>query len=418
MEGQMSIRRLSTILAVTPVAATLLLFAQPGGAQAPRFQSGVDVVVVDVTIIGSDGNPIATLTKPDFVLTVDGKPRDVVSVVVQDYRAVASGGAAAPGADAAGSASGTPARAPERRFLLLVDRATLGHGDWRKALKGARSFVDSLPSGDGVGVAMLPASNLTLRFDQSREAVKKELEKPLRSSFGWEGEAQPTLQAQWSVDDMLYNIESVVHGLSRLDGPKHLVLVGAPLLVCETRVPGPRPVATAAEDRAGQASPAAQLQAQQALEQATAAARQAGQTQRASSMLIRTRAIADAAGLGRVRIHTLTLGDSSGWSSPSTRLSNNPEAIDAAAERSVGLGTNNLASATGGLALFPVTADTFFNRLSRELSVSYALAFAPQPGDDDGKPHRIEVKVPTAGRVTVRARDEFVVPTGALKTTR
>jgi VWFA-related protein len=414
----MSTRRPISIVAVTCTAVTLLWFAPPGHAQAPRFQSGIDMVVVDVNVIGSDGAPLATLTKPDFVLTVDGTPREIGSVTMRDYRvggADTDGGGAVP--VPAPRAGAGPARSPERRFLLLVDRETLNHGDWRKAVKGARSFVDSLPSGDGVGVAILPASNLALRFDLSREAVKKELEKPLQSSFGWDGEAQPTLLAQRSVDDMLHNIEAVVRGLSRLEGAKHLVLVGAPLLECETRVPRSRPSA-AAGDQAGQSSPAAQAQAQQAAEQATAAARQARQTERASLMLARTRAIADAAGLGRVRIHTLTLGDSTGWSSPSAQLSNNAEEIGATARRTVGLGTNNLASATGGLALFPVTADTFFNRLSRELSVSYELTFAPQPGDDDGKAHRIEVEVRSAGRVTVRARDEFVIPTGALKTTR
>jgi len=55
-----------------------------------------------------------------------------------------------------------------------------------------------------------------------------------------------------------------------------------------------------------------------------------------------------------------------------------------------------------------------FDRLSLEMSAYYLIGFDPEPGDRDGKPHRISVKVSRPG-LTIRARPEFVVPVPSAK---
>ena len=133
VRGPMTMRSPFTVIAGPVAAAALLVSALPGRAQPPRFQSGVDVVVVDVAVVGGDGSPVASLTKEDFVLRVDGQPREITSVSVQDYtRADAARSAAAPTAAVAAGQS----RPPDRTFLLLIDRSHISHGDWRKASQG------------------------------------------------------------------------------------------------------------------------------------------------------------------------------------------------------------------------------------------------------------------------------------------
>jgi tetratricopeptide (TPR) repeat protein len=78
----------------------------------------------------------------------------------------------------------------------------------------------------------------------------------------------------------------------------------------------------------------------------------------------------------------------------------------ALAEEGLGI----LAGLTRGSVLRVVSSpDPAFNRLGLELSAYYLLSFAPEPGDRDGKPHRIKVEVPRRKGLEVRARNQFRV---------
>ena len=61
------------------VTTALLLATLSGQAQDVVFRSGVDLVTVDATVIGSDGRPVTELLPADFVVKVDGRTRRVVS---------------------------------------------------------------------------------------------------------------------------------------------------------------------------------------------------------------------------------------------------------------------------------------------------------------------------------------------------
>src|SRR5437868_632409 len=47
--------------------------------QAPVFRSSVELLEVDVSAVDDQGRPIPDLRDSDFIVTVDGKPRRVVS---------------------------------------------------------------------------------------------------------------------------------------------------------------------------------------------------------------------------------------------------------------------------------------------------------------------------------------------------
>jgi hypothetical protein len=76
-----------SIVAIS-LAGLLVLSAQqapPPGPQTPasvpkgtfKFESTVQLVVVDVTAKDKNGKPIEGLTEKDFTITEDGKPQDI-----------------------------------------------------------------------------------------------------------------------------------------------------------------------------------------------------------------------------------------------------------------------------------------------------------------------------------------------------
>jgi hypothetical protein len=76
-----------------------------------------------------------------------------------------------------------------------------------------------------------------------------------------------------------------------------------------------------------------------------------------------------------------------------------------------------LAGVTGGLAITTPTGEAAFTRLSRVLAAAYILGVETEPGERDGKPHDIRVRMVSREGVTVRARQQFRIdPRGAVAT--
>ena len=69
-----------------------------------------------------------------------------------------------------------------------------------------------------------------------------------------------------------------------------------------------------------------------------------------------------------------------------------------------------LSTLTGGLAMAPVSGDSFFERFEREQAGRYVLAFEPTSADRDGRAHEIRVTIRNHHGSTVRTRHEFAVP--------
>jgi hypothetical protein len=80
------------ILVLASAAAAFLdggapIAAQQAGPQTPSFRSGVEVVTVDVGVVDRQGQPVRGLTPDDFVVTVAGQPRHVVTAEFIDRSA-------------------------------------------------------------------------------------------------------------------------------------------------------------------------------------------------------------------------------------------------------------------------------------------------------------------------------------------
>lgn len=96
-----------------PLLFGAALFGQPAVVE----KIDVAIVNVDVTVTGADGKPVAALSRDDFTIFDDGRPQTMTN-----FYAVSSA-AAAPSTAAGGTTAGPPLQEPRfrRRVFVLVD---------------------------------------------------------------------------------------------------------------------------------------------------------------------------------------------------------------------------------------------------------------------------------------------------------
>lgn len=389
--------RRPALRAVALVMTLPVLGRFAGAAAGPQasqvLRSAVDVVTVDVAVSTPRGEPITDLGVDDFEVTVDGQPRRVV--VFRQAQPI--GRAASPAADSA-PASDDGIHPPERLFVLVVDRTSIRPRQGRSFLQAAAAFLDSLPPGDRAAVWTVPPGGGRLEPSRDRAGLKRLLlaatglaappvgligitpeeawkiagmndrwttedvmarECDRRSNPGMDCEDEIQLEATRLLREMTAQARTTLDSLGQLlkviagfEGPKHVVLLTTGTYQTNDGVNDVLQVA-----RAGASS--------------------------------------------RVRIHALQLAfedlvmTADRFARPAPQI----EQRDSIAY--------TLAYMSGGMAVTTSDAKTAFSRLSGLLAASYELGFEALPGDRDGEPHRITVRVPARGNLTVRARQEF-----------
>ena len=157
------------------VLAVLLLpsVAVEGGQQqlpVPTWKAGVEIASIDVTVLGRDGSPVTSLETGDFAVTVDGKPRRVVSLTL-----LTSGGGPRSTAPTGASGPPGPALSPGRLFVLAVDRQHIPAGGATAMLDAAVQFIDGLDPADRVAVWTIPPTSTALQLSTDREPAKRAL---------------------------------------------------------------------------------------------------------------------------------------------------------------------------------------------------------------------------------------------------
>ena len=373
--GESRGRGLSTAIGLAALAAAT------GWAQAPpRFRTGVDIVVVEATVLDRDGAVVEGLGPADFAIEIDGKPREIVAADLVRHA----------NADAESSASASPEVTSNqqavagRTILIVIDHAGLrleGHG----VIEAASRWVGTLGASDRVGVMVLPLPGLNIEFTTDHARVREALARvrPLAKApppFSYRNvspyeairiteedgfitqqvlarecrgldPACPSeiktlarsmkMDSEAAVIPFLGSLRAVVKAMGALPGPKHAVLLSSGWLMTE------RDAAT---------------------EIATVAA--------------------DAA-VSSVTIHTFISEDlvpTASQRRPSTTPYQDRNLLASTVEMVSGM--------TGGRAVrLAVKGDLAFASLSAGLGGYYRLGVRAQPEDLDGKARKISVKV-------------------------
>ena len=152
-------------------AAAVLLIAQTPQLPKPTFETGVDIIQVDVHVVDRSGKPIADLKPEDFEVDISGKKRKISTVQFVSYATPLPG---ATGPDPAKPAA-VAAHRPRRLYLVAVDEHSLHTSNALAGIEAAERFIDRLQPDDLVGLHAFPTGNARHDFTSDHAAVKRAL---------------------------------------------------------------------------------------------------------------------------------------------------------------------------------------------------------------------------------------------------
>jgi VWFA-related protein len=330
----------------------------------PTFRSTVDLLTIDASVRDKRGEVIPDLQASDFTVTIDGRPRQVVSAVFYKADPAAR-------TRRTGGASPTPryvsneGAQPGRVVVFALDPETITKGQERPFLETASRMLDGLSAADAVGLIELPGRFIEATRDHA--SVAKALagftgRAPTEAEIKAQGPNWPLTQRAHT-QQVLLDLSSLLRRMSAVRAPRSVILISGGL-IHETDF----------------MYPYAELQ----------------------------RAAAES----RVTLYTVLLENvgyevERGETRPDVAAADpgkpfSPNSAAAAPVRPVTSnksdGLSSIASRTGGMFFSGVgTAVGVFDRIESEVTSFYQLGLESSPADADGKSHDVKVKVNREG---------------------
>jgi VWFA-related protein len=386
-------------LAVALILASHALLAQ--NTQQPIFRGGVELIEVDVSVVDNHGRPITDMRGPEFTVTVDGKPRRVVSAQYVTLRPqMGPGGVPVKTEQPDVTFTSNAARQTGRLIIIAVDRDNIAFGSGREVIPGAKRFLDTLGPSDKVAFVTIPTGP-QVNFTSNHQLIRNELDRVvgfahrprmdlnigITEAFAIDEHGDPQMEAEVlnrfcgrfragtaeaescelnvrtqsaaivheehvRSDSAINMLESLLEGLRDIDGPKSLVWISQGLTMS-----------------------------------------------RGGGELTGLERLADAA---RTTINVIMLDQ------PIVDVTEAEKSPTARDDRDLEMqGLELLAGRTrGALYQVSVSSNAAFAQMEEELSGYYLLGVEAAPADRDNKRHPIRVAVRRQG-ATVRARREF-----------
>ena len=323
--------------------------------------------MVDFLAVNDDGSPVTDLGPSDVTFRVDGRARQIVSL---QFIELARPDPADRGTDLA-----PPIQPPYgsnrledsgRIVLIAIDRESIRPGRERPAREAALRFLSRLSPRDHVGLMTLPEVTVEPTTDhaQVREA--------LLQMTGLSPQERTPSEAACRARLVLNTLAGMLQAMAAAEGPKTVAFISTGLApptrdAPMTGAPGQCEIRSVYFDEVGAAASAA-----------------------------------------RAHFYIIQPNDEAVDSAQTASLDRSASRFRSSEDSLNGL--QHLAGVTGGqlYRLSALDANSVFTRVSRESSAYYSIAFEPEPGDRNGQPHRIEVKV-ARERVTVRAQPQFTI---------
>ena len=176
---------LAWVAALLSGGAPAISAQQPQGQQTPSFRSGVEVVSIDVGVVDKQGVPLRDLTPADFVVTVAGQQRRIVSADFVNRDAVP---VPTPVQNEGAAISTNQGAGLGRLYAFIVDQNTLDLGSARRVTTAATPFFSRLTFSDRTALTLLPVGP-NISFTWSHDKVQEGLQKVTgmsRPLSGWE----------------------------------------------------------------------------------------------------------------------------------------------------------------------------------------------------------------------------------------
>lgn len=388
------------------VALTLLAAAPLASQDAPVFRSGVDLITVDVTVVGERGQPIEGLGADAFTVRVDGVPRRVVRALFVPHAAAAD---AAPAAADSPHASSNEEVEAGRLLLLVVDQPHIRRVEGLAALRAAAEFVDQLDPADRVAAAPLDHIG-PIHFTNNHASVKAYLQTLAGTATTLRGEFTLGLVEALAIGDGNRTwldravLRECGQPLSRFENMRRMAEAEG------FRDPCPQQIEQASRAIAQEARGNARTSLNQLMGLVARLSEIEGPKTLvfiseglvAEPSYVDLTALGAAAQAARVTLYVLHL-EAAMFDASDSVVS--PTLYLDQQVRTDGL--VRLAGSARGAHFRLVGADPYpFQRILRELSGYYLLAFEGSPADRDGRTRRIDIDTSAPG-ATVRARPAF-----------
>ncbi len=176
----------AALFAVTLHASPQTSQAQPPPQPPPVFRAGTNLVQVDAIVTDPDGHPLVELTAADFELQDDGKPMTIDRVRflgAEDYSGDSTPAPIRTHDDEEREAS----RDDVRVYAIMLDDYHVQRMEELRVIEPLLAFVRQLPPTDLVAVYYPLDSVTDVAFTRDREAVFK----AIRAFYGRKGDYQP-----------------------------------------------------------------------------------------------------------------------------------------------------------------------------------------------------------------------------------
>jgi len=387
------------------VAIVTVIRATPQNPQdqRPTFKASIDLVPVDVSVVDKTGHPVTSLEAKDFSLTIDGRPRKIASA-----QYIPSGRDIEPVAPVPEYYSTNANAQGGRLIMFVVDQGNIGLGRGRLAMDGIARFISTLTPSDRVGLVAIPGAGPQIDFTSKHEVVRALLPKLV-------GQATPVESVhRVGISEALDINRGDDRALTTVVERECNMLQPSELLVCRQQIAQDASVVYQTARERTQNS----LIALRHLVERLAVTPSPKTVIFLSEGLILDRDISEvswlgpAAARGQVVLYVMQLD------TPDTDVSLPRPSVTRSSDRALGEeGLGILAGMTrGSLSRIIASPDAAFARLGLELSGYYLVSFEPEPGDRDGKTHKIKVDLPGRKGVEIRARSEFTVDAPRAKT--
>jgi VWFA-related protein len=258
------------VAGVVALSATAVLAQAPQPPAGSLFRTGIDVVVVEATVLDRDGAVFQGLRPADFSVEINGKPREVVAAdLVRHESAGAETAATSP------EITSNQQAVAGRTILIVVDHISL-RTENRAVLDTAKKWVATLGPTDRVGLMALPQPGLNIEFTTDHAQVIEGLAriKPLAASpptFSrhnvspweavrmWEGDVfvreevvarecdgesvctseidmlvrSLKMDMESTVVPVIRSLQAVIEAMHVLPGPKHVLLLSSGWLMSQ-----------------------------------------------------------------------------------------------------------------------------------------------------------------------------------------
>jgi VWFA-related protein len=163
---------------------SLALSAQQSPRQPPpTFQSGVDVVLLDVSVLDKQRRPVRGLTAEDFTILEDGKPRSIAAFTAIDLPGAPGRTDAQPPAakaswvrDVAADTATNDISGEGRLVVIMLDRTIEVGFPTTAARRIAAAAIDQLAPGDLAAVVYTVNGAQPQNFTSDRARLRKALE--------------------------------------------------------------------------------------------------------------------------------------------------------------------------------------------------------------------------------------------------